>query len=92
LPTRPEELVGGFQNGTLAWAPDGRRLAAVTQGTAGVSIWIVEIEGATAYRKVIDISGGPRLRGVTWTRDGSAIIVGKHDVSSSDIVMMDAAP
>jgi Tol biopolymer transport system component len=92
LPKIPEALVGGFQNGTLAWAPDGRRLAAVTQGTAGVSIWIVDAEGASPYRKVTDLSGGPRLRGITWTRDGSAIIVGKHDVSSSDIVMMNAEP
>jgi hypothetical protein len=30
----------------------------------------------------------PRIRGVTWTRDGSTFIIGKHD-STSDIVLLD---
>ena len=30
---------------------------------------------------------GPRVRGLTWTPDGSAVILGKHDWTS-DIVLM----
>ena len=93
LPELARGTVGGFQNGTLAWAPDGGRLAAVTQGYGGgYRSGLSKPNEASPYRKVTDLSGGPRLRGITWTRDGSAIIVGKHDVASSDIVIMNAAP
>jgi len=34
---------------------------------------------------------GPRIRGITLTRDGSAVIVGKHE-TSSHIVMLDQTP
>jgi Tol biopolymer transport system component len=83
--------IDGFAlNGLLAWAPDGKRLAVVSQGTNTPSISILDFEGPRPVRKLIEFSGGPRLRGISWTRDGAAIIVGKHDVGSSDIVMMTA--
>jgi eukaryotic-like serine/threonine-protein kinase len=89
-PPPPEILTGGgFGNGVLSWSPDGRRLAVVSQGTNAPSIWIVEPDAAMPYRKLVEFAGGPRIRGVTWTRDGKAIIIGKHDIASSDIVIMD---
>jgi Tol biopolymer transport system component len=88
LPVPPE--INGFANGTLSWSPDGRRLAAVIQGAGPVSIWIVEPESSTPYHRVTEVSGGPRIRGITWTRDGSALVFGKHDVGSGDIVLMDS--
>ena len=91
LPPLPESIQpgGGFGNGVLAWAADGKRLAVVSQGNTTPSIWIVEPEAANPYRKLADFTGGPRFRGIAWTIDGSAIIVGKHDIATSDIVLMD---
>jgi hypothetical protein len=42
----------------------------------------------TQFQKLIDLGIGPRVRGITWTKDGTALIVGKHDWMS-DIVLMD---
>jgi Tol biopolymer transport system component len=85
----PPPIGAGFANGTLAWAPDGRRLAVVSADTAQpTSVWIVDPDAAAPYRKLIDLPAGPRIRGVTWTRDGSAVIVGKHE-TSSHVVMLD---
>jgi Tol biopolymer transport system component len=91
VPDMSNIKIDGFAlNGLLAWAPDGKRLAVVSQGTNTPSISILDFEGPRPVRKLIEFSGGPRLRGISWTRDGAAIIVGKHDVGSSDIVMMTA--
>jgi len=79
----------GFNNGTLAWAPDGRRLAIISADTASpTSVWIVDPDAARPYRQLIELPPGPRIRGITWTRDGSAVIVGTHE-TSSHIVMLD---
>jgi eukaryotic-like serine/threonine-protein kinase len=81
--------VGGFTNGIPAWTPDGRRLAVLSQGAnAPSSIWLVEPDDPTPYRMLIEFPPGPRVRGMTWTRDGSALIIGKHE-TSSDIVLLD---
>jgi Tol biopolymer transport system component len=74
----------------LSWAPDGKRLAVVSQGTDTPSIWIVEPDARNPIRKLIEFPGGPRIRGITWERSGNAIIIGKHDIASSDIVLMDS--
>lgn len=71
------------------WAPDGRRLAVTSQSGAGlISIWIVEPDGPTVYRKLIDLPMSSRVRGLSWTRDGSGLIIGKRDLSS-DIILLD---
>jgi hypothetical protein len=81
---------GGFGNGFAAWSPDGRRIAVVAQPGGGIaSIWIVEPEGPTVYRKLIELPPGPRVRGLAWTADGSALIVGKRD-TASDIVVFES--
>ena len=80
-----------FANGVLAWAPDGKRLAVVSQGTDTPSIWIVEPDAPNRTRKLIEFPGGPRIRGITWERSGDSIIIGKHDIASSDIVLLDSA-
>ena len=81
----------GFGNGVLAWAPDGKRLAVVSQGRDTPSIWIVEPDASNTTRKLIEFPGGPRIRGIAWERTGDAIIIGKHDIASSDIVLLDSA-
>jgi Tol biopolymer transport system component len=87
----PPEVGGnGFSNGMLAWSADGRRLAVVAQqSNSAASIWIVDPDAQVQNTKLLQLPTGPRIRGLTWTRDGRAIIFGKHDWTS-DIVLMEA--
>jgi Tol biopolymer transport system component len=81
-------IANGFTNGVVAWSPDGRRLAVASQNTNTVtSIWLVDPDAASPFRKLVDLPVGPRIRGITWTRDG-ALIVGYYD-AVGDIVLMD---
>jgi hypothetical protein len=87
LPDRPGG--GGFANGFAAWAPDGRRLAVVRQqANSPAEIWLLELEAGQPYTKLVEFPPGPRIRGITWTADGSGIIIGEHDWTS-DIVLLD---
>ena len=82
----------GFANGMVAWAPDGRRLAVTDQqANSAARIWIVDPASAHPYTSLIEFPEGPRVRGIAWTHDGAALIVGKHDWTS-DIVLMDQPP
>jgi Tol biopolymer transport system component len=83
-------ISAGFANGSVAWSPDGKRLAIASQNTnLPAAVWtIAPDEDHAAYRKVLDLPMGPRIRGLTWAADGSALIIGKHD-AASDIVLMD---
>jgi Tol biopolymer transport system component len=87
-PTSP-----GFANGLVSWSPDGRQLAIVDQNTnANAMIWVVEPDALQPqHRKVTELSGGGRIRGMTWAPDGSAIIVGTHE-TAGDIVVMHQDP
>ncbi|MEQ1912198.1 MAG: hypothetical protein ABMA15_25485 [Vicinamibacterales bacterium] len=53
------------------------------------SIWLIE-PGAPhpEFTKMIDLPPAPRIRGMAWTPDGSAIVLGKHDLTS-DIVLLE---
>jgi Tol biopolymer transport system component len=79
-----------FTNGFLAWAPDGKRLAAVNgPGSGASSIWIVEPEGREPFKKLADLpTSVNRAQGITWTADGVAVIFGKIE-ANSDIVLFD---
>jgi eukaryotic-like serine/threonine-protein kinase len=89
LPELPKTVT--FQNGFVAWAPDGKRLAAVSvQANLRAAIWIVEPGGAMPFRRLIEFPVNVRPRGITWTPDGGAVIVGKQE-STSDIVLFDLA-
>jgi Tol biopolymer transport system component len=85
----PEGIPTGFTNGIAAWSRDGRRLAIVSQNTnAAASIWLIEPDAGTAFQKLIELPIGPRIRGLTWTPDDAALIIGQHD-TTSDIVLLD---
>lgn len=89
LPPTPQ-ISGGFGNGVTAWAPDGRRTAVVSQNTnLPASIWLVDLEASAPFRQPVELPTGPRIRGIAWTREGAAILIGYHD-SISDIVMLDS--
>jgi serine/threonine protein kinase/Tol biopolymer transport system component len=89
LPTRINSP-GGFGNGQLAWSHDGRRLAVVAQNSAlPASVWLIEPDApSAAYRQLVELAPGPRVRGITWLPDNSGIVLGKHD-TTSDIVLID---
>jgi serine/threonine protein kinase/Tol biopolymer transport system component len=77
-------------NGFLAWAPDGKRLAAVgVPGSANASIWIVQPDGPQPFRQLIEFSGEVRPRGLTWTSDGASLVFGRQE-ALSDIVLFEA--
>ena len=65
-------------NGILSWSPDGLRLAAASlPGGYGGSLWIVDPGAASPYRKLLDLATGDLIRGITWSRDGSSLVVGR---------------
>jgi Tol biopolymer transport system component/predicted Ser/Thr protein kinase len=79
----------GFANGLLSWSPDGRRLAVVRQQTnSAADIWVTEPGVDHQYTKLMEFPPGPRVRGISWTRDGTQLIIGKIDWTS-DIVLID---
>jgi TolB protein len=86
-------LPSGFANGVLAWSPDGRRLAVVSQNAnAPASIWLIEPAAADPqYQTLLELPPAPRIRGAAWTPDGRSLIVGKHD-AVSDIVLIELQP
>jgi Tol biopolymer transport system component len=76
-------------NGFLVWAPDGRRLVEVSvTANTPASVWIIEPDSRTPFRKLLDLPGAVRPRGVTWTHDGSSLIIASQQ-SVSDIVLYD---
>jgi Tol biopolymer transport system component len=90
LPAAPA-ISAGFANGTVAWSRDGRSVAVVSQNTnLAAAIWTLTLdEERAAYRKIAELPLGPRIRGVAWMPDGSALLIGHHDWTS-DIVLMDS--
>jgi TolB protein len=88
-------ISSGFVNGMLAWSPDGRRLVVTAQNTnLPTSVWLAELGkpgAAVTMRKLVELPVGPRIRGLTWTDDGAAVIVGQHD-AIGDIVLLDQQP
>jgi eukaryotic-like serine/threonine-protein kinase len=79
----------GLTNGFLAWAPDGKRLAAVgVPGSANASIWIVEPDSSQPFRKLVELAGEVRPRGITWTSNGSSLIFGRQE-ALSDLVLFE---
>jgi Tol biopolymer transport system component len=78
-----------FYNGLIAWSPDGRRVALASQRTnSTTSIWIAEPGAGVPFRRLAELPVGPRVRGITWSPDGSAVIIGQHD-AVGDIVLLE---
>lgn len=92
LPPSPA-IPAGVSNGHVAWSPDGRRLAIVSQNTnSPSSIWTIEPASARPeFRRVVELPPGPRIRGLAWSPDGGSLVIGKHD-TVSDIVLIGLRP
>jgi dipeptidyl aminopeptidase/acylaminoacyl peptidase len=85
LPPEAARVRGNLE---LAWAPDGRRLARVAvPGTDPGMIWIIDpTPGAT--RELVRLPAATQLRRLSWTLDGSALIVGVVS-RTGDIILAD---
>jgi hypothetical protein len=57
------------------------------QANLPTRVWLVEPNQKQPYTLLMEFPPGPRVRGLTWTPDASAVIMGKHDWTS-DIVLM----
>jgi serine/threonine protein kinase/Tol biopolymer transport system component len=80
-----------FGNPFLEWSPDGKRVAAVSMAAnANAQIWIVDPEASTPFQKLLELPAGVRIRGITWTADGSSVVFAKQE-PLSDIVLFDLA-
>ena len=69
-----------------------REMSGLTDGFGGDLDPVMTPNGervvfASSLTKLVDLPAGPRIRGITWTRDG-ALVIGKHDWTS-DIVLME---
>jgi Tol biopolymer transport system component len=74
-------------NGFLAWAPDGRRLAAFVDPGATVSaLWLLDVQGTQPSRRLATLPAGTRFRGATWSSYGTRIIFGQIE-RSMDVVL-----
>jgi TolB protein len=61
----------------MVWSPDGRRLAAAAlSGGLPGSLWILDRSNPALHRQVLTLPPASYVRGMAWTRDGSALTVG----------------
>jgi hypothetical protein len=66
-------------NGSIAWAPDGKRLAAASlPGAGNGSLWIVDPYSESPYKKLMNLPAGVFVRGMTWAPDGASLILGRY--------------
>ena len=80
-----------LSNGLVAWSRDGRRVAVVTvPANAPSALFVIEPEGRTPFQKVTEFGPTVRPRGLTWTRDGTRVIIARQE-SLSDLVLHEIA-
>jgi len=78
-------------NGGVAWDRSGRRLAVYgNSGAVASVIFILERDGSRPPRKLIEFPPDVRLRGLTWSLDGSSLLVGRQR-RTSDIALFELA-
>jgi len=76
-------------NGAVAWDRTGQRLAVYgNSGAVESVIFLVDRDNQRPPQKLIDFSPDVRLRGMTWSSDGSSLLVGQQR-RSSDLVLFD---
>ena len=84
-----DSTLQGFANGYTAWSPDGQRIALVAnQANSRATIWICDPDAPDPFHQLIELPVSVRVRGITWTPDGSSVLVAEQE-SRSDIVLFD---
>jgi len=82
LPNQPR-----LTNGLVAWSPDGRRVAVLTIAANAPSVvWIVDPQDPVPFRRLMELEPTTRPGGLTWTNDGSQLIIASQR-SLSDLVL-----
>ncbi len=61
----------------VAWAPDGRQFAAITEADAGASVVIASSDGST--RRSVALGVGQKARDLSWSPDGRRLVVAAGD-------------
>jgi Tol biopolymer transport system component len=75
--------------GVVAWSPDGRLVAAVANpGMAASRLWIVEPDGRTPYRQVLQLPMAQQTASITWSADAKTVIIGRRE-QTADVVLFD---
>lgn len=73
----------------LAWSPDGRQLAiAKSPASTNAAVFRFNPDAEQPLQLLADLPTGTRLRGATWSADGSSLLIGQIQ-SSTDIVLFD---
>ena len=77
-----------ISNGLLAWSPDGRRLAAAARNTTlGQELFVVDPAASEPYRSLWKAPPGAGVLGVTWSSDGTSVLLGLEE-PRSDVVLL----
>ena len=75
------------------WSPDGKRIAASSlTGSGAGSLWLVDPANPKPYRKLLDLPAGVFTRGITWSNDGTSLILGTYRWSGDIFLAERSAP
>ena len=90
----PHDLVQQLDrlgSGLLAWSADGRFLAGVAMpGQRPAHIWIFDMQQPAVVRKLLELPTSVIVRGITWSPDGTSLVIG-HVRESADIMFAERA-
>ena len=76
-------------NGIAAWSPDGRSVATLSDpGGIESTVWIYDMHGDGAPRRLIRLANNQRPRGISWLPDNRHVMIGLAE-RTSDIVLFD---
>jgi Tol biopolymer transport system component len=76
-------------NGQVAWSPDGRVIAAMSNpGQRPSEILLIQVDSTGPPTLVITVKSSQQFRGLDWSADQSRLIVGVSE-RTSDIVLFD---
>jgi Tol biopolymer transport system component len=72
---------------SLAWSPDGSRIAFVNlPGRAAAEVWVLSLADG-ALRRITELAAPAEFDGITWTRDGRSLIVGRTEYETEVLLL-----
>ena len=71
----------------VAWSPDGTRLGLVNlPGRAAAEAWVLDL-ATGQLRKVAELLAPAEFEGLSWTRDGRALLLGRSEFESEVLLL-----
>jgi eukaryotic-like serine/threonine-protein kinase len=71
----------------IAWSPDGSHLALINlPGRAAAEAWILRLSDGT-LRKVAEHAAPAELDGITWTKDGRGLVMGRIEYETEVLLL-----